>query len=107
MRGRVAGGVAGTLSLAVAAVALGGAGTTIQRYDHSFSQKGENKSTGTSLDISSRDPDNPLNRQPKRITNFDITFPAGSRIDLKAAPRCRGDFRADPVAVCPAGARIG
>ena len=108
-RGGVTGGL---LALVVGGVAFAGAGSTEQRYDQSLTEERVNRSSGTSLAISSTDPENPQNQQPKRITNFDITFPRGVRIDLRAARRCdatRAEFAAaeNPDDACPAGARIG
>ena len=91
------------VSLGVAAGALAGSGTTKQTYRQSFSEKGENKSTGMTLAISATDPANPRNAQPKRITGFQMTLPSGSRIDLKATPKCD----ADPITDCPPASRIG
>jgi hypothetical protein len=108
--------LAGILTLAVAAVAIaasGTSGTTVQQYDQKYSQKKVNKSTGTTFSTSSTDEQNSAkNKQPKRVTNFDITFPRGSKIDSKAAPQCKAsdsDFAnaESPDDACPRGSKIG
>jgi hypothetical protein len=115
MRKLVVGALVGALSLIVAAVSIGAtvtSGTTEQTYTQTYSAKKPNKSTGTSFGTSSTDPANPRNKQPKRVTNFDITFPKGSKIDNKAAPQCKADENdfanaSNPDDACPKGSRIG
>ena len=115
MRKLVIGVLAGVLTLALAAVAFaaqGTSGTTVQQYDQTYSAKRTNKSTGTTFGTSSTDPQNPRNKQPKRVTNFDITFPRGSKIDNKAAPQCKAneqDFAnaQNPDDACPKGSPLG
>jgi hypothetical protein len=110
--------LAGILTLVVAAVAVaaGGSatsGTTVQNYDQAYSAKKPGKPTGTTFSTSSTDDQNAdHNKQPKRVTNFDIKFPAGSKIDNKAAPACKAtdeDFAnaETPDAACPKGSRLG
>jgi hypothetical protein len=115
MRKLVIGALAGVLTLALAAVAIaasGTSGTTVQNYEQTFSAKKPKKSTGTTFSTSSIDEQNPNNKQPKRVTNFDITFPPGTKINNKAIPRCRAtqnDFASaqNPDDACPKGSRIG
>jgi hypothetical protein len=84
--------LAGILTLAVTAIAIAAtatSGTTQQTYEQTFSQKKPGKSTGTTFSTSSTDETNTAkNKQPKRVTNFDITFPKGTKIDNKAIPAC-------------------
>jgi hypothetical protein len=116
MRKLVVVALAGILTLAVAAVALaveGTSGTTVQQFEQTYTQERTNRSTGTSFSTSSTDEQNTANnKQPKRVTNFDITFPASSKIDSKAAPQCKADendFAAEdnPDDACPRGSKIG
>ena len=115
MRKLVAAVLLALLSVALTAVAFaasGTSGTTVQQYEQTYSQKRANRSTGTTLATSSTDEQNPRNKQPKRMTNFDITFPQGSRIDSNAAPQCRAsenDFAAEqnPDDACPRGSKVG
>jgi hypothetical protein len=115
MRKLVAVALAGVLTLAMAAIAIAAqetSGTTVQQYDQAYSQSKPKKSTGTTFSTSSTDESNPRNKQPKRVTNFDITFPRGSKIDSKAAPQCKADENdfaqaSDPDDACPKGSRIG
>jgi len=116
MRKLVVAALVGILTLAVTAVALaaqGTSGTTVQNYDQTYTQKKTNRSTGTSFSTSSTDEQNTANnKQPKRVTNFDITFPNGSKIDSKAAPECtadENDFAEEdnPDDACPRGSKIG
>jgi hypothetical protein len=115
MRKLVIGVLMGALSLAVAAVAIGASatsGTTVQNFDQKYSTKSPGKSTGTTFSTSSTDESNPRNKQPKRVTNFDITFPKGSKIDNKAIPQCKADendFAQAPTPddACPKGSRLG
>ena len=115
MRKLVAVALAGVLTLAMAAIAFAASetsGTTVQNYDQSYSQKKIKRSTGTTFQTSSTDEQNPRNKQPKRVTNFDITFPRSTKIDNKAAPQCKADENdfaqaSDPDDACPRGSRIG
>jgi hypothetical protein len=116
MRKLVAVALAGVLTLAMAAIAFAASetsGTTVQNYEQTYSQKKPNKNTGTSFQTSSTDEQNTArNKQPKRVTNFDITFPRGSKIDSKAAPQCKADENdfaqaEDPDDACPRGSKIG
>jgi hypothetical protein len=116
MRKLVAGALTGVLALVLAAVAIGAtatSGTTVQNFDQKYSAKKTSTSTGTTFSTSSTDESNPRNKQPKRVTNFDIAFPKGSKIDSKAVPQCKAteaDFanQADnPDKACPTGSKIG
>ena len=54
----------------------------------------------------------PEDQQPNRVTNFDITFPKGTKINYKAIPACKAtedDFAAaeNPDDACPKGSKIG
>jgi len=76
----------GALALAVAAIAFG---ATNQTYSQKYSSTKTNKSVGTTFSTASTDDSNTANnKQPKSVRNFDITFPAGSKIDSKGAPQC-------------------
>ena len=106
----------GVLALAVTAVAIaaeGTSGTTVQKYTQTYSVKKPNTNTGTTFGTSSTDETNTQkNKQPKRVTNFDIKFPAGSKINTKAIPQCKAtdsDFAnaSDPDDACPKGSKIG
>ena len=116
MRKLVVAALAGILTLVVAAVAFGEtgtSGTTTQTYDQTYSVKKPSKSTGTTFGTSSTDETNTQrNKQPKRVTNFDITFPRGSKIDNKATAACKAsdsDFAnaENPDDACPKGAKLG
>jgi hypothetical protein len=115
MRKLVIGVLMGVLSLVVAAVAIGASatsGTTVQNFDQKYSTKKLKASTGTTFSTSSTDESNTRNKQPKRVTNFDIKFPSGSKIDNKAIPQCKADendfAQADtPDDACPKGSRLG
>jgi hypothetical protein len=109
MRKFAVGALVGVLVLAVAAVAMA---DTNQTYKQTFSQKKAGASTGTTFSTTSTDPQNTgRNEQPKRTTQFNITFPKGTVIDNKALPQCKAteeDFtNADnPDDACP-GSKIG
>lgn len=115
MRKLVIVALAGVLTLAVTAIAVAAtatSGTTEQTYTQTYSAKKPNKSTGTTFGTSSTDPQNERNKQPKRVTNFDIKFPAGSKINNKAIPACKAtnsDFAnaEDPDDACPKNSKIG
>jgi hypothetical protein len=115
MRKLVIGALMGALMLVVTAVAIGASatsGTTVQNYSQTFSAKKINTSAGTTFETSSTDEQNPRNKQPKRVTNFDLTFPSGTKIDNKAAPQCKAtetDFanETNPDNACPKGSKIG
>ena len=105
----------GVLTLAVAAVAMAASetsGTTVQNYDQNYSSQKVKTSVGTTFETTSTDEANPRNKQPKRVTNFDITFPKSSKINNKAIPQCKADENdfanaSDPDDACPKGSRIG
>jgi hypothetical protein len=116
MRKLVVGALVGVLALAVTAIALAASatsGTTVQNYEQTFTVKKPNASTGTKFSTSSTDEANTTqNKQPKRVTNFDITFPKGTKIDTTALPTCAAtepDFNAAENAddACPKRAKIG
>ena len=122
MRKLVASALVGVLTLVVAAVAIGAtvtSGTTEQTYTQTFSDKSgkdlkkPKTSTGTTFGTSSTDETNTeRNKQPKRVTNFDIKFPTGTKINNKAIPACKAtneDFAnaEDPDDACPKGSKIG
>jgi hypothetical protein len=80
------GALVGALALAVAAIALA---DTTQTYKQKFSSNKVSKSAGTTFSTSSTDEANTANnKQPKSVRNFDIAFPAGTKIDSKGAPQC-------------------
>ena len=107
--------LAGVLTLVVAAIAYAASetsGTTVQQYEQSYTQKKPRKSTGTSFSTSSTDEQNPRNKQPKRVTDFDITFPGGTVINSKGAVQCKADENDfaqedNPDDACPRGSKIG
>ena len=97
---------------ALVVAATGTSGTTVQNYDQTYAVKKPGRSTGTKLAVASTDDTNPRNRQPKRITNFDITFPKGSRIDSQAAAQCKADASdfasaSNPDNECPRDSKMG
>jgi hypothetical protein len=80
------GALVGVLALAVAAIALA---DTTQTYKQKYSSNKVNKSVGTTFSTASTDEANTTNnKQPKSVRNFDIKFPAGSKVDSKGAPQC-------------------
>jgi hypothetical protein len=109
MRKLAVGALVGALVLAMATIAIA---DTVQTYKQSFSATKTSASTGTTFSTTSTDASNTSrNSQPKRTTEFDITFPKGTIIDNKALPQCKAteeDFtNADnPDSACP-GAKIG
>src|SRR5829696_5339619 len=116
MRKLVVVALAGILTLAVSAIAIAASatsGNTVQNYEQTYSQKKPKKSTGTTFSTSSTDDTNTAkNRQPKRVTNFDIKFPPGTKINSKAIPACKAtdaDFAAAENAddACPKGSTLG
>jgi hypothetical protein len=116
MRKAVAGVLVGALTLAMAAIAMaatGTSGTTVQTYSQSYTTKHPKTSAGTNFATSSTDPQNSArNNQPKRVTNFDIVFPKGAKIDSTAAPQCKAtenDFAnsSNPDDACPKGSKLG
>jgi hypothetical protein len=115
MRKLFLGALVGVLTLAMAAVAMAASeqsGNTVQNYDQSYSSKKTKTSVGTTFGTSSTDETNPRNKQPKRVTNFDITFPRSSKINNKAIPQCKADQNdfanaPDPDDACPKGSKIG
>jgi hypothetical protein len=109
MRKLIVGALVGCLAMVLASVAMA---ETVQNYSQTFTVKKVKTSTGTSFSTDSTDEANPKNKQPKRVTNFDITFPKGTKIDYKAIPACTAtedDFSQaeDPDDACPAKSKIG
>jgi hypothetical protein len=79
--------------LAVAALAFA---ATEQTYSQGFvnksgkATKAKNASAGTKFEVSSIDEDNTAqNQQPKPARQVNVTFPAGSKLDYRAAPVCK------------------
>jgi len=116
MRKLVVVALAGILTLAVSAIAIAASatsGNTVQNYEQTYSQKKPKKSTGTTFSTSSTDDTNTAkNRQPKRVTNFDIKFPPGTKINSKAIPQCKATDSSfanaeTPDEACPKGSRLG
>src|SRR3954471_5223674 len=108
--------LAGILTLVVTAVAIAASatsGNTVQNFEQTYTAKKPGKSTGTSFTTTSTDDTNTAkNKQPKRVTEFDIAFPKGSKIDSKAAPQCKAtendSASADsPDDACPKGSKLG
>jgi hypothetical protein len=90
--------------LAVAAIAMA---TTTATYSQSYSTAKKNVSAGTKFATSSSEDQNASNNhQPKSTREFDVTFPAGSKIDYTAAPVCKhlDESKADP---CPKNTKVG
>ena len=109
MRKLIVAALVGCLALAVSAVAYA---ETVQNYSQTFTAKKTKTSTGTSFSTDSTDEANPKNQQPNRVTNFDITFPKGTKINYKAIPACKAtedEFASanDPDDACPKGSKIG
>jgi hypothetical protein len=115
MRKLVVGVLMGALMLVAAAISMAESATsggTVQNYTQTYSGKKPATSAGTSFETNSSDESNPRNKQPKRVTNFDITFPKGSKIDNKAIPQCKADQNdfanaSNPDDACPKGSKIG
>ena len=104
MRKLLIGALAGAVVLAVAAVAMA---TTTQTFKQTYSAAKPNKSTGTSFKTTSSEDNNPdKNNQPKATREFDIKFPAGTKINTSAAPACSNlDESSDDV--CPKNTKVG
>lgn len=104
MRKLLIGAVAGVVMLVVAAIAMA---TTTQTFNQTYTTKKPNTSTGTKFQTnSSEDANDENNKQPKATREFDIKFPAGTKINYKAAPVCTNvdESAASP---CPANTKIG
>ena len=110
MRKLSIGALVGAVMLAVAAIAFA---TTTQTFDQKYIKKnGKNSkargaSVGTSFKTTSTEDGNAeKNHQPKATRQFNITFPAGSKIDYTAAPVCKklDEAKNDP---CPKNTKIG
>ena len=109
MRKLIVGAVIGVLALALTAIAMA---ETVQNFSQTFTAKKPSTSTGTSFSTDSADTANTQrNDQPKRTTEFDITFPKGTLVNYKTVKVCKAteeDFtNADnPDSACP-GSKIG
>jgi hypothetical protein len=89
--------------LAVAAIAFA---TTTQTYKQSYTSKKKNTSVGTKFKTQSTEDQNAENNhQPKSTRQFDITFPAGTKIDTKTVPGCTLDESA--AQPCPNNTKVG
>jgi hypothetical protein len=90
--------------LAVAAVAFA---TTTQTFEQKYTASKPNKSTGTAFKTTSTEDNNPQkNNQPKSTREFDIKFPAGSKVNYKAAPVCK-ELHEGENDVCPKNTKVG
>jgi hypothetical protein len=98
------GAIAGAVMLAVAAVAMA---TTTQTFQQKYTASKPSKSSGTAFSTSSTEDQNQANNnQPKSTREFDITFPAGSKIDYTAAPVC-ANLQESSNNPCPTNTKIG
>ncbi|MEA2479329.1 MAG: hypothetical protein QOJ07_1251 [Thermoleophilaceae bacterium] len=111
MRKLIVGALVGVLALAITAIAMA---ETVQHYSQNFTAKKTNALTGTTFQTDSIDEQNTdRNKQPKRVTNFDITFPKGTKINYKALAVCKAtesDFTnagSTPDKACPTGSKVG
>jgi hypothetical protein len=110
LRKLLIGALAGVVVLAVAAVAMATTTTTFdQKYIDAKGKvsKKTGASVGTSFSTTSTEDANPdKNNQPKSTRQFNITFPAGTKVDQKAAPQCKNldESANDP---CPKNTKIG
>jgi hypothetical protein len=104
LRKLLVGAIAGAVMLAVAAIAMA---TTTQTFDQKYTSKKTNTSVGTTFKTeSSEDGNAENNHQPKSTRQFNITFPAGTKIDYTAAPVCQNlDESADKP--CPDNTKVG
>src|SRR4051812_50125273 len=79
--------------LALAAVATaafgdsGTSGTTVQQFEGKFTATRPGRSVGLRIAAAATHPANAGDRQPKRITNFHVTFSTGTPIDTQTGPR--------------------
>jgi hypothetical protein len=104
LRKLIFGALAGAVMLAVAAVAMA---TTTQTFTQKYTSKKTNASVGTSFATTSTESDNEEhNHQPKATRQFNITFPAGTKVNTSAAPICKNldESASDP---CPKNTKIG
>lgn len=88
-------GAGALAALLVSSVALA---ATQQTYSQKFTIKASGKSTGMTFAASATDPTGASPVQAKRVT---LTFPAGTKIDPGALPKCT------TVKACPAKSKIG
>jgi hypothetical protein len=100
----------GAVVLAVAAIAYA---TTTATFEQSYIDKkgklvkSRSTSVGTSFKTtSSEDQNAENNHQPKAAREFDVTFPAGSKVDTGAAPQCK-DLNTQKDPPCPNNTKIG
>jgi len=104
LRKLLIGALAGAVVLAVAAVAMA---TTTQTFKQTYTATKPSKSTGTSFKTTSSEDNNPdKNNQPKATREFDIKFPAGTKINYKAAPVCK-QLDESSNDVCPKNTKVG
>lgn len=104
MRKLLLGAAVGAVMLVAAAIAMA---TTTQTYSQSYSVKKTNTSSGTKFaETATEDQNASNNHQPKSSREFDITFPAGSKIDYTTVPVCKNldESAANP---CPKNTKVG
>ena len=104
MRKLLIGASVGVVMLVVAAFALA---DTVQTFNQTYTTKKKSTSTGTSFQTnSSEDANDAKNHQPKATREFDIKFPAGTKVNTGAAPQCKNvdESAADP---CPKNTKVG
>jgi hypothetical protein len=100
------GALTGVVVLAVAAVAMAVTTTT---YEQTYTTKKKNTSTGTAFKTTSSadQGDNPENNdQPKSTRQFNITFPAGTKVNTTTVPQCKG-VQEDADTPCPKNTQVG
>jgi hypothetical protein len=80
--------LAGTLTLALAAIAVASPQFTYS-FKTTFTQKHPGKSTGFKTDIETTDPGSTLpNHQPLGAAKIVVVFPKGTKFNQKALPQC-------------------
>jgi hypothetical protein len=104
------GATVGVVVLAIAAIAYATTTTTFEQTyvgKNGKVVKSRSTSVATSFATTSTDDQNTENnKQPKAAREFDVTFPAGSKIDTGAAPQCK-NFNPQANKPCPDNTKIG
>lgn len=102
------GATVGVVMLVVAAIAMAVTTTT---YEQTYSKKTTSTSVGTTFKTTSTADEGENaenNNQPKSTREFDIKFPAGTKINYKARAVCTdANFHEDQADPCPANTKVG
>ena len=103
--------VTGLLAIGAGWAAAGGAPAAAQRQSGSltFTSTRPGDATGTKLDFTFTNPENP-DQKPHTVTRIVVHYPPGTRFDSGALPQCHAsdaELQSEGASACPASSKVG